>query len=200
MTVTTTLNAIRKFNPCKDGWEKLLANLGKTRADDDPLEMVRILESNGLDDALWCLRSLGPEHHKLIVSLACDFAERSLKFVREGELRPAECLRITRLWVEGHTTTEEVRRAADAAHAAAYAANATSAAYAAYAVTIAADAAHAAANVTNATSATSAAANAASAASAAAYAAANATSATSAANDAERAWQAEWFVEVMRTN
>ena len=53
----TTLNEIRAHAPCKDGWEKLLAHLGKTKADDEPLALLTVLESNGLDDALWCLRA-----------------------------------------------------------------------------------------------------------------------------------------------
>ena len=53
----TTLNEIRAHAPCKEGWEKLLAHLGKTKSDDDPLPLMTVLESNGLDDALWCLRA-----------------------------------------------------------------------------------------------------------------------------------------------
>ncbi len=53
---TTTLNEIHACKPCEDGWQKLLKHLGKTKADDDPLEILTVLESNGLDDALWCLR------------------------------------------------------------------------------------------------------------------------------------------------
>jgi hypothetical protein len=60
---TTTLNAIRAHGPCADGWSKLLRHLGKTQADDEPLALVTILDSNGLDDALWCLRAM-PEHNK----------------------------------------------------------------------------------------------------------------------------------------
>ena len=60
---TTTLNAIREHSPCADGWKKLLKNLGKTGADDEPLSLLTILDSNGLDDALWCLRAM-PEHNK----------------------------------------------------------------------------------------------------------------------------------------
>ena len=52
----TTLNEIRAAGPCECGWGKLLKSLGKTKADDDPLPLLTILESNGLDDALWCLR------------------------------------------------------------------------------------------------------------------------------------------------
>ena len=53
----TTLNEIREHAPCREGWEKLLGHLGKTKADDEPLHLLTILESNGLDDALWCLRA-----------------------------------------------------------------------------------------------------------------------------------------------
>jgi len=53
----TTLNEIRKHAPCKEGWEKLLKHLGKIKADDEPLSLLTILESNGLDDAIWCLRT-----------------------------------------------------------------------------------------------------------------------------------------------
>ena len=53
----TTLNEIRAHDPCKKGWEKLLSHLGKTKADAEPLALLTILESNGLDDALWCLRA-----------------------------------------------------------------------------------------------------------------------------------------------
>lgn len=59
--IETTLNKIRDSHPCKDGWEKLLRHIGKTASDDAPLPLRIILESNGLSDALWCLRTL-PEY------------------------------------------------------------------------------------------------------------------------------------------
>ena len=55
--ITTTLNHIRAHSPCSAGWEKLLKHLGKTKADDERLPFAAILESNGLDDALWCCRA-----------------------------------------------------------------------------------------------------------------------------------------------
>ena len=60
---TSTLNKIRSCDPCADGWAKLLKYLGKTAADDEPLSFITILESNGLDDALWCCRS-APEYNR----------------------------------------------------------------------------------------------------------------------------------------
>ena len=54
----TTLNAIRAASPCHDGWTKLLKHLGKTSADDEPLPLLTVLDSNGLDDALWVLYNI----------------------------------------------------------------------------------------------------------------------------------------------
>ena len=61
--ITTTLNKIRKAEPCASGWKKLLSHLGKVKADDDPLPFSVIVESNGIDDALWCTRTV-PEHDR----------------------------------------------------------------------------------------------------------------------------------------
>ena len=58
---TTTLRRIRKAKPCEEGWRKLLAYLGKTGADDDPLALLTILDINGLDDALWVLSYAMPD-------------------------------------------------------------------------------------------------------------------------------------------
>lgn len=54
----TTLNQIREHSPCAEGWEKLLRTLGKTKADDEPVSITQVLDSNGLEDALWCLRAV----------------------------------------------------------------------------------------------------------------------------------------------
>ncbi len=58
---TTTLNRIREALPCREGWEKLLAHLGKTKADDEPLQLLTVLGSNGLDDALWVMSYAMPD-------------------------------------------------------------------------------------------------------------------------------------------
>jgi len=61
--ITTTLNRIREHCPSDKMWTKLLKHLGKTKPDDDPLPYVVIVESNGLEDALWCCRA-EPEHSR----------------------------------------------------------------------------------------------------------------------------------------
>jgi hypothetical protein len=58
---TTTLARIRAAQPCRDGWERLLAHLGKTKADKEPLDLITVLDSNGFDDALWVLSYAMPD-------------------------------------------------------------------------------------------------------------------------------------------
>lgn len=54
----TTLNEIWAHSPCHTGWAKLLRHLDKTGPDDEPLSLLTILESNGIDDAIWALRAV----------------------------------------------------------------------------------------------------------------------------------------------
>ena len=65
--IYTTLNKIRDAHPCEEGWTKLLRHLDKTKADDEPLALLTILESNGLDDALWCVRTLPVANGQAII-------------------------------------------------------------------------------------------------------------------------------------
>ena len=72
--MNTTLNKIRKLNPCIDGWEKLIASLGKTKADDDSVLIKTILKSNGLSDALWALSAV-EDNENTIILICADIAD-----------------------------------------------------------------------------------------------------------------------------
>ena len=68
----TTLEKIRGHFPFTGGWERLLKSLGKTKADDEPLHLRTILDSNGLDDTLWCLRVVdGYDREKRLYAVWC---------------------------------------------------------------------------------------------------------------------------------
>ena len=73
MAIFTTLNNIREHAPCASGWSKLLKSLDKTHADDVPLALEQILDSNGLDDALWALQAV-KGHDKELRLFACQCA------------------------------------------------------------------------------------------------------------------------------
>lgn len=110
----TTLNEIRKYRPCADGWKTLLASLNKTEADDEPLSFSHILASNGIRDAIWCTRVL-PKNE--IVSFAADVAESVLhiyesKYPDDG--RPRKAIESARKYSAAAAAAAFAAAAADA--------------------------------------------------------------------------------------
>ena len=127
MNLTTTLNAVREHRPCEDGWEKLLKSLKKTKADDEELSLEHILESNGVADAIWCLRTVdGYDREKRL--FACDAADHVLHLYEEkypDDDRPRKAIEVSRRYADGEATSDElVAAAARAAYARAAAARA----------------------------------------------------------------------------
>jgi hypothetical protein len=56
----TTLSELRKHKACPDRYTHLVAALGPEWGDDDPIPLTRILDINGLDDAIWITRATSP--------------------------------------------------------------------------------------------------------------------------------------------
>ena len=115
----TTLNKIRAHHPCTDGWRKLMSNLGKTEADDEPLSFLTILESNGLDDAIWCLRSV-PEYAPQSRLFAVWCARRVWHLMKDP--RSIAVLDVAERHARGEASDEELAAARAAAWDAAWAA------------------------------------------------------------------------------
>jgi len=110
----TTLRKIRSHSPCADGWAKLLRHLGKTEADDEPLPITMILDSNGLDDALWCLRATTEPCDRLARLLAVAFAREVQHLMTDP--RSLAALDVAERYAHGRATDAEL----DAARAAAW--------------------------------------------------------------------------------
>ena len=120
MTKTyTTLNKIRAHGPCADGWAKLLRHLGKTKADDEPLALVTILQSNGFADALWCLRACdGIDREARLYAVWCA---RQVQHIMTDR-RSLAALDVAEGYANGLATKDELAAAWAAARAAARAA------------------------------------------------------------------------------
>jgi hypothetical protein len=112
----TTLNKIRAHSPCASGWSKLLGNLGKTKADDEPLAITTILESNGLDAALWCLRTVD-DYQREMRLYAIDCA-RSVQHLMTDP-RSLAALDVAERHADGLATDAELDAAMYASRAAA---------------------------------------------------------------------------------
>ena len=108
----TTLNKIREHSPCAQGWAKLLATLNKTKADDEDVLFLTILESNGLDDALWCLRST-PEYNR-DSRLFAVWCARQVQHLMTDE-RSLNALDVAERYADGLANSEELAAAQDAA-------------------------------------------------------------------------------------
>ncbi|OZB49425.1 MAG: hypothetical protein B7X60_01300 [Polynucleobacter sp. 39-45-136] len=144
----TTLNQIREHRPCSGGWEKLLKHLGKTKADDEELSILTILDSNGLDDALWCLRAV--EGHDIEKRSFAVFCAKQVEHLLTDE-RSRNAIAVAERWCDGQATDDELDAAYAAANAAAHSAAYSAARAAAnsaahFAARAAADAAYAAAH------------------------------------------------------
>ena len=113
----TTLNAIRSKSPCSEGWKKLLAHLGKSAADDEPLSLLTILDSNGLDDAIWCLRAV--TGHDKEIRLFAVWCARQVQHLMADQ-RSVNALDVAERFANGDATEEELEAARAAAGAAAW--------------------------------------------------------------------------------
>ena len=137
MKLTTTLNKIRACSPCASGWRTLVKHLGEEFDPNAEINLLTVLESNGVADMLWTLRAT--DHSKRVASqLAIEFAEQALPLFekrRPNDERPRKAIQAARDYLDGKISLEELRscrsHAADAY--AAYVGAAADAAYVAYA-------------------------------------------------------------------
>jgi len=119
--LTTTLAAIRQHSPCEDGWARLLKHLGKTKIDDEPLALVTVLDSNGLQDALWCLRAV--DSHDREMRLFAVWCARQVQHLMKDP-RSIAALDVAERYAAGLATSAELAAAWNAARDAADSASA----------------------------------------------------------------------------
>ena len=124
----TTLNQIRAHLPCHDGWWRLLRGLNKTQPDDETLWIDTVLEHNGLDDALWCLRAV--ENCDREIRLFGVWCARRVQH-HMADARSVAALDVAERFARGEASDAEVAAARTAAGAAALWAAARAAAAAA---------------------------------------------------------------------
>ena len=112
MMIYTTLNRIRAHSPCGEGWAKLLRHLGKTQADDEPVSLLTVLESNGLDDALWCLRAV--DGHQREMRLYAVWCARQVQHLMTDP-RSLTALDVAERHANGEATDQKLAAAREAA-------------------------------------------------------------------------------------
>ena len=105
--ITTTLNRIRAHGLHADGWQKLLAHLGKTCAD-EPLPFSVILEATGLDNALLCCQA-EPQYAREWRLFAVWCARRVQHLM--SDRRSIDALDVAERYATGQATDAELETA-----------------------------------------------------------------------------------------
>ena len=126
----TTLRKIKEKRLNDKSWTKLLKSLNKTKADDEPLSILHIIESNGIEDAIWCLRAV--EGHDRTIRLFAVWCARQVQHLMEDP-RSLKALDVAEAFANGLATEEELKAASSAAWDATRAASSATRAAASYA-------------------------------------------------------------------
>ena len=110
--MNTTLNLIRAKEPCTSGWVTLLKSLNKIKSDDEELSLITILDSNGLDDAIWCLRAVEGYHkEKRLYAVWCA---RQVQHLMTDQ-RSIDVIDVAERFANDDATEEELISASGAA-------------------------------------------------------------------------------------
>ena len=111
--ITTTLNHI-VWADCLDkrSHARLLKGLGKKKADNEPLPFSRIVEINGLDDAILCFAA-EPQYAREVLFFGAWCARRVQHLMADPH--SIAVLDVAERYVNGDATQEELKRAEDAA-------------------------------------------------------------------------------------
>ena len=130
MILTTTLRLLRNAHACTPRYTFLREALGSKYGDNKPINLLAILKTNGLDDALWALQATAQNCDMVARLMAADFAESVLpiwakKYPKDD--RPAKAIKAARDFARGKITHAELAAAWDAAGTAAWDAAGTAA-------------------------------------------------------------------------
>src|SRR3990167_8231084 len=120
--LTTTFALLRKHSACESGYRDLRKHLGMKWPDDKPINLLVILQSNGVQDMLWCIRATQApykDHWKFLCNMYADFAESVLPLFQTydpNDNRPLKAIQEARSG--NKIAAEEAAGAARAAEAA----------------------------------------------------------------------------------
>ena len=122
MKLTTTFALLREASACKPRYTFLRESLSREEyADDTPINLLTILETNGLEDALWALSATAENCEKVARFMAADFAEQVLPIWEKysKDKRPELAIKASRDFANGLITDQAWDAARDAAEDAA---------------------------------------------------------------------------------
>ena len=120
MKLTTTLDLLQKAGACTRGYKTLITALGAKYPHEKPIDLLTILNTNGLDDALWALGATAENCDMIARLVAADFAEQVLPIWQKysKDERPALAIQAARDFAHGRISREKRDASLDAVWAA----------------------------------------------------------------------------------
>jgi len=128
--LTTNLYRLRKYHACRERYDYLVSRLGDDYGDRKPINLLTILEHNGVDDTLWALQATHQNSDRVARLMTAAFAEDVLPIferLRPDDKRPRKTIQVARSYARGKAKPQELLTAMAAAGAAATDAAATDA-------------------------------------------------------------------------
>jgi len=119
--LNTTFARLRKAGACSGRYKHLRGAL-KDVGDNDLIDLLTILETNGLDDALWAMCATIEDCEQVARLMAADFAEDALPIwlkYHPDDDRPCTAIQAARDFAHGRIAPDQLDVARDAAWAAA---------------------------------------------------------------------------------
>jgi hypothetical protein len=104
----TTFQKIKDCKPCGDGWKQLIS-YHKPSSLDEEISIKEIMESNGLNDAIWALRVI--DNTEILISLSIDLAESVLHIYEKqfpGDTRIRDCIDACKKYIRGEISESEL--------------------------------------------------------------------------------------------
>lgn len=117
-TLTTTFKGLRTSSACISSYKKLAKNLGGIRkyGANTPINLLVILDSNGITEAIWCLRATEQNCDQISRLMAADFAESVLHLFEAeypGDIGPRQTIQVARDFANGLVDAATMSAASD---------------------------------------------------------------------------------------
>ena len=122
MILTTTFRLLRNAGACSERYEFLRKALSRDEyGDNTPINLLAILDTNGISDALWALSATTENCDMVARLMAADFAEEVLPIWQKysQDKRPEWSIKAARDFANGLISRVEMTAAGAAAWAAA---------------------------------------------------------------------------------
>ena len=108
MVICVTLSGIKKHGPCPDELNKLIAHLGLSEEDIPNISLATIIDSNGVDEAIWCLCAVSGHDKK--IRLFAVWCARQVQHLM-ADKRSVDAIDVSEQYALGAATEDDLRSA-----------------------------------------------------------------------------------------